>query len=43
MKIYWIYGAIICILFVAAGERGFVVSSMLQPVRWGPQGHAIHK
>jgi hypothetical protein len=43
MKFYWIYGVVICILFAAAGARGYVVSSMMQPARWSPQGHAIHK
>ncbi len=43
MKIYWIYGAILCILFVAAAERGFVFASMFQSTHWSPQGRAIHK
>ncbi len=43
MKVYWIYGAIICILFTAAGARGYVLSSVFQPVHWAPQGHAVHK
>ncbi len=43
MKLFWIYGVIICMLFIAAGERGFVVSSMFQSAQWSPQGRAIHK
>ncbi len=43
MKLYWLYGVIICILFAAAAARGFVVSSMFQSAQWSPQGHAVHK
>lgn len=35
MKIYLVYGLIICILFVAAGTRGVVVSSVMQSGRTG--------
>jgi len=35
MKIYIVYGLIICTLFVAAGTRGFLVSSLMQPGRSG--------
>lgn len=35
MKIYLVYGLIICTLFVAAGTRGVVVSSLAQPGRSG--------
>jgi hypothetical protein len=35
MKIYIIYGLIICTLFAAAGTRGIVASSLAQHGRWG--------
>jgi hypothetical protein len=35
MKIYIVYGLIICTLFAAAGTKGFVVASLMQPGRWG--------
>ena len=43
MRTYWIYGMIICILFAAAGARGYVVSSLFQDTKWSPQSRAIHK
>ena len=43
MKTYWIYGAVICILFAVAGERGFVAASMFQSAQWSPQGRGVHK
>ncbi len=43
MRFYWIYGILICLFFTVAGARGYVLSSMLQPAHWSPQGHAIHK
>jgi hypothetical protein len=42
MKIYIVYAAIICSLFFAAGARGFVLSSIAQTAKWGPQGHGMY-
>ncbi len=35
MKIYIVYGLLICALFVLAGTQGVVVSSFAQPGRTG--------
>ncbi len=35
MKIYIVYGLLICTLFVLAGTRGMVVSSLAQPGSMG--------
>lgn len=45
MKVFLVYGIIICSLFFIAGTRGFVLtSSMLQAANWGPLGHSqYHK
>ncbi|MBF0329576.1 MAG: hypothetical protein HQL10_10505 [Nitrospirae bacterium] len=42
-KIYLVYGIIISSLFFAAGLKGYVISSMTQPTKWGPQGSHYHK
>jgi hypothetical protein len=43
MRNFWTYGIIICILFAAAGGRGYAVSSLFLGTKWSPQGRAIHK
>lgn len=43
MRAYVIYGVILCMLFFAAGSRGYVVTSMLRPAQWSPPGHGVHK
>lgn len=42
MKIFIVYGIVICFLFFAAGTRGYVISSMMQAAKWGPQGHSMY-
>ena len=42
MKIFIVYGIVVCILFLAAGTRGYVISSMTQSAKWGPQGHSMY-
>lgn len=38
MKIYIVYGIIICALFAAAGTRGYVLSGLTQSSRLGGSG-----
>ncbi|MDA8083496.1 MAG: hypothetical protein M0024_07560 [Nitrospiraceae bacterium] len=42
MKLYLLYGAIICALFFGAGLRGYVLSGITQSAKWGPQGHGMY-
>lgn len=44
MKKYLAYGVITCLLFFAAGAKGFVVSGLLHAANWGPVGQGqTHK
>jgi hypothetical protein len=42
MKIYIAYGIIICVLFAAAGTRGYVLSGLMQSGRLGGSGIYSH-